>query len=61
MKALFSVVALVALFGIAGTMDYQDELKEAEHYAAMVCDGSWPNYKEIEVDCNSWKIGRAHV
>lgn len=52
MKALFSVVALVALVGVVGTMDYQDALKEAEHYAAMVCDEAWPNYREIEVDCN---------
>lgn len=52
MKTLLAVVTLVALVGVVGTMDYQDELKEAEHYAAMVCDGSWPNYKSIEVDCN---------
>ena len=52
MKTLLAMVALVALIGIVGTMDYQDELKEAEHYAAMVCDGNWPNYKEIEVDCS---------
>ena len=51
MKTLLAVIALVAVLGIVGTMDYQDELKEAEHYAAMVCDGSWPNYKGIEVDC----------
>ena len=52
MKTLLAVAALVALFGVVGTMDYQDELEEAEHYAAMVCDETWPNYKEIEVDCN---------
>ena len=52
MKTLLTVVALVVMVGVVGTMDYQDELKEAEHYAAMVCDGSWPNYKEVEVDCS---------
>lgn len=52
MKALFPVVVLIALVGVVGTMDYQDELKEVEHYTTMVCDGSWPNYKSIEVDCN---------
>ena len=55
MKTLFSVVALVALVGVAGTMDYQDELKEEEHYTTMVCDGSWPNYKNIQVDCDESK------
>lgn len=54
MKTLLAVVALVAGLGVAGTMDYQDELKEAEHYEVMVCDGSWPNYKSIEVDCNGY-------
>lgn len=52
MKTLFSVAALIALAGVVGTMDYQDELKEAEHYAAMVCDEVWPNYKGVEVDCS---------
>ena len=51
MKTLLAVVALIAAIGV-GTMDYQDELREAEHYAAMVCDGNWPNYKGIEVDCS---------
>ena len=52
MKTLFALVALIGAIGVVGTMDYQNELKEAEHYAAMVCDGNWPNYKEIEVDCS---------
>lgn len=52
MKTLLVVVAIITGLGVVGTMDYQDKLKEAEHYAAMVCDGSWPNYKGIEVDCN---------
>lgn len=52
MKALFTVVALIAVIGMVGTMDYQDELREAEHYEAMVCNGHWPNYKNIEVNCN---------
>lgn len=54
MKTLLAVVALVAVVGIVGTMDYKDELKEAEHYAVMVCDGNWPNYKAIEVECNGY-------
>ena len=52
MKTLFSVVAIIAGLGVVGTMDYQDELKEAEYYEAMVCAEAWPNYKGIEVDCN---------
>ena len=56
MKTLLAVAALIVMVGVAGTMDYQDELKEAEHYAVMVCDEVWPNYKEVEVDCNSRKV-----
>lgn len=52
MKTLLAVVALIGVIAVAGTMDYQDELKEAEHYAAMVCDEAWPNYKEVEVECS---------
>lgn len=52
MKAVLAAVALIAVFGAVGAMDYQDELKDSEHYAAMVCNGHWPNYKSIEVDCN---------
>lgn len=52
MKVLLAVAAFLAIFGLVGTMDYQDELKEAEHYEEMVCNGHWPNYKTIEVNCN---------
>ena len=52
MKKLLAVAALIGVIGIVGTMDYQDELKDAERYATMVCDGRWPNYKGIEVDCS---------
>ena len=54
MRTLLAVVVLVALVGVVGTMDYHDAIKEAEHYAAMVCDGNWPNYKGVEVDCNGY-------
>lgn len=49
---LLAAAAFLAVLGVVGTMDYQDELKEAEHYEAMVCSGHWPNYKAIEVDCS---------
>lgn len=52
MKNLLAVVALIAVVGIAGTMDYHDALKEAERYVEMVCNGHWPNYKSVEVDCD---------
>ena len=52
MKTILAVGVLIAGLGVVGTMDYQDELKEAKHYETMVCAEAWPNYKGIEVDCN---------
>jgi hypothetical protein len=52
MKIVLALAAVLAVFGLVGEMDYQDELKEMEHYEAMVCDGNWPNFKNLEVNCN---------
>lgn len=51
MKVILVAAALLAVFGIVGDMDYQAEMKEAESYADMVCNGHWPNYKDIDVNC----------
>ena len=51
LKVLVAAVFL-AVFGLEGSMDYQDAVAEAEHYEEMVCNGHWPNYKTIEVNCN---------
>lgn len=47
MKLLF----LAVLFLIASTSDFTDEVQFSAEYQANVCDGTWPNYKVIEVDC----------
>lgn len=36
---------------IAHGMDYNDAQQDEKHYAIMVCDGVWPDYKEIEPSC----------
>lgn len=54
MKAFLSTVAVVIVFGLVGNMDYQDELKEQDRYHTMVCEGSWPNYKALEIDCDGY-------
>lgn len=51
MKTLLSIAAFITVFGLVGNMDYQDELKEQDRYHTMVCEGSWPNYKDLEIDC----------
>ncbi|MDY0271927.1 MAG: hypothetical protein RBR37_05405 [Advenella sp.] len=52
MKIVLALAAVLAVFGLVGEMDYQDELKEMEHYEEMVCNGHWPNFKNLEVNCN---------
>ena len=32
----------------------RDELKQEKQYQTMVCEGTWPNYKDLEVDCNGY-------
>lgn len=40
----------VAAFGVIGELDYQDKVKEMEHYCSMVENQLWPNYKNIQCD-----------
>ena len=60
MKQVLTVAAVIALFGAVGEIDYRDELKQEKQYQTMVCEGTWPNYKDLEVDCNGQHSGKAH-
>lgn len=48
---LIAVFVVLAAFGIAGVMDAGDEQMEAMNYTDMVCEGHWPDYKELAPDC----------
>lgn len=50
LKLTFILIAIVALFAIVGTMDYQDALDDEAHYCQMVKDKAWPAYRK-EVNC----------
>lgn len=46
-----SVLALIfGAYGLMGTLDYEEELRQEQHYCQMVRDGAWPNYKP-EINC----------
>lgn len=45
MKVL-AVIAAVALFGLVGQMDYEDEVSQEAHYCDMVEAGNWPAYRD---------------
>jgi hypothetical protein len=44
-------LTLVALGCVVSTMDFEDEQIQQDHYAEMVCEGSWPDYKQINPEC----------
>ena len=52
MKTLLALAIFLAAYAFAGTMDYQHEKEQAEHYAEMVCNGYWPDYDKREPDCS---------
>ena len=42
---------LILLTIILTGCGYDDVTLDAGHYKSMVCDGYYPNYKHIELDC----------
>lgn len=49
--ALIGLVMFLIVLGLVGNADYEDELAEEAFYVEMVCDGKWPDYKELGVTC----------
>jgi hypothetical protein len=45
--AVFVLIVLI----ISSSISYEDEVAEANHYRAMVCDGHWPDFKGAEPEC----------
>ena len=50
-KRLIAFVVLVIAFMAASSMDYQAELDEERIYRTNVCDGLWPDYKNLKPLC----------
>jgi len=44
-------MALVAIWSMAGEMDYQDALISEQHTCAMVRDGLWPAEQAENYNC----------
>lgn len=45
MKTTAAIVALLALYGLAGAMDYDDQQAEQAQYCEMVRERLWPDYR----------------
>ena len=48
--AAFWIVGII-LFSVVGKMDAEDQQIQADHYSEMVCQGHWPDYRDIKPDC----------
>ena len=57
-KALGIGIFLILAFVFVSEMDYQDAIKEEQHYCDMVREGHWPAYKR-EIDCK--RIDQEHM
>jgi O-antigen/teichoic acid export membrane protein len=51
-RHMLIAMAFIAVFALIGEMGYQDALIEQEIYAELVCDGTYPDYKNINPECN---------
>ncbi|ALH23546.1 hypothetical protein PM396_gp47 [Xanthomonas phage vB_Xar_IVIA-DoCa1] len=56
-KVLLAIAAIVAAFGVVGSMDYRDEVREQLSYCENVKNGVWPDFKEWgETECRPERI-----
>jgi len=46
MNATIAITAVLALLGIVGRLDYEDQLAEQAVYCEMVKAGEWPDYQK---------------
>lgn len=51
-KFIGAIVFVAVAYGIVGELDYQDAIKQDQHYCGMVKSGAWPNYKP-EIECRA--------
>lgn len=51
MKTLSVCIVVFLILLVVGNMSYKDELVERDYYTTMVCEGAWPDYKNLNVNC----------
>ena len=55
LRTIFWVIAFLALIGVVGQMDYEDEIISEQSYIRDGCSGVYPDYKYLEPDCKETK------
>ena len=57
---IFTVIAiftaLIICLGIVGEMDAESHAVSERHYIQMVCEGSWPDYRNEKPKCGNGSI-----
>lgn len=48
---LIAILTLIICLGIVGEMDAQSNAVSERHYIKMVCEGSWPDYRNEKPEC----------
>ena len=51
MNKLIIFLGILMAFLIVSNMDYQNELVGEQAYKRDVCEGIYPNYKNLKLDC----------
>jgi len=44
-------IYFITILGIAGAMDYQDEINDHNYYVAAVCSGEIFDHKQLNPEC----------
>lgn len=50
-KTMIAAAMLAAIVWTSSEDSYEEQ-RAAKHYANMVCEGSWPDYKNQKPECN---------
>ena len=51
LKNLSILVVILLALGLIGNQDYKDELIEEQRYLKDVCDGIYPDFKNLKPKC----------
>lgn len=50
-KPVLIGIYFITILGIAGAMDYQDEINDHNYYVAAVCSGEIFDHKQLNPEC----------
>lgn len=48
---ILSIAGVFTVLGLMGNLAYEDSVAQADLYQTMVCEGTWPDYKNLNPSC----------